>query len=103
MLASEGRVPMLWLAALVCIVAMGAVGTVVARTWRLQRPQPGLGPVLALRLVVVLVVTALVVAARIAVGPLVAAVTGVVGVLVAIVVLNLTGYAPIPLISRTRH
>jgi hypothetical protein len=48
----------LWLAALVCIVALVAVGTVVARTWRPQRPQPGLGPVLAGRLVVVLVVTA---------------------------------------------
>jgi antibiotic biosynthesis monooxygenase (ABM) superfamily enzyme len=93
----------LWLAALVCIVAMVAVGTVVARTWRPQRPQPGLGPVLALRLVVVLVVTALVVAAKLAAGPLAAAVTGVAGVLVAIVVLNLTGYARIPPISRTRR
>jgi len=51
----------------------------------------------------VLIVTALVIAARIAVGPLAAAVTGVVGVLVAILVLILTGYARIPPISRTRH
>jgi hypothetical protein len=100
MLSMEGRVPMLWLAALVCIVAMVAVGTVVARTWRPQRPLQGLGPVLAVRLVVVLVVTALVVAAKLAAGPLAAAVSGVVGVLVAIVLLNLTGYARIPPIAR---
>jgi hypothetical protein len=93
----------LWLATLVIIVAMVAVGAVVARAWRPQEPDHGLGPVLAGRLVVVLVVTALVVAARIAVGPFAAAVTGVVGVLVAIVVLIVTGYARIPPISRTRH
>jgi len=50
--------------------------------------------------VVVLVVTALVLAARVAIGPLVAAATGVVGVLLAIVGLILTGYARIPPISR---
>jgi hypothetical protein len=44
-----------------------------------------------------------VVAAKLAAGPLAAAVTGVVGVLVAIVVLNLTGYARIPPMSRTRR
>lgn len=93
----------LWLATLGTIVAMVAVATVVARTWRPQQPDHGLGPVLAVRLVVVLVITALVIAARIGVGPLAAAVTGVVGVLVAIVVLILTGYARIPPISRTRH
>ena len=93
----------LWLAAFVIIVVMVAVGAVVARAWRPQKPDHGLGPVLAVRLVVVLVVTALVVAARIAVGPLAAAVTGVLGVLVAIVVLIVTGYARIPPISRTRH
>ena len=92
----------LWLATLVIIVAMVVVGAVVARAWRPQEPDHGLGPVLAVRLLVVLVVTALVVAARIAVGPLAAAVTGVVGVLVAIVVLIVTGYARIPPISRTR-
>jgi hypothetical protein len=92
-----------WLATLVIIVAMVAVGAVVARAWRPQEPDPGLGPVLAARLVVVLVVTALVVAARVAVGPLAAAVTGVVGVLAAIVLLVVTGYARIPPISRTRH
>ena len=93
----------LWIATLVIIVAMVAVGAVVARAWRPQEPDHGLGPVLAVRLVVVLVVTALVAAARIAVGPLAAAVTGVAGVLVAIAVLIVTGYARIPPISRTRR
>ena len=93
----------LWLATLAIILAMVAVGAVVTRAWRPQEPGHGLGPVLAVRLVVVLVVTGLVVAARIAVGPLAAAVTGVVGVLVAIVVLIVTGYARIPLIARTRR
>ena len=60
-------------------------------------------PVLAVRLVVVVVVTALVIAAKLAAGPLAAAVTGVVGVLFAIVVLNLTGYARIPPIARKRR
>jgi hypothetical protein len=53
--------------------------------------------------VVVLAVTALVVAARIAVGPLAAAVTGVVGILIAIVLLIVTGYARIPQFARTRR
>jgi hypothetical protein len=93
----------LWLASLVIIVGMVAVGTVVTRGRRPPDPEHGLVPVLAARLVVVLVVTALVVAARIAVGPLAAAATGVAGVLVAIVVLIATGYARIPPVSRTRH
>ncbi|MCJ7709620.1 MAG: hypothetical protein MUQ32_02210 [Chloroflexi bacterium] len=93
----------LWLATLVIIVAVVAIGAVVARAWRPQEPDHGLGPVLAARLVVVLVVTALVIAARVAVGPLAAAVTGVVGVLIAIAVLIVTGYARIPPIPRTRH
>ena len=49
----------LWLATLVIIVAMVAVGAVVAGAWRPPEPDHGLGPVLAVRLVVVLVVTAL--------------------------------------------
>jgi hypothetical protein len=93
----------LWLTTLVIIVVMVAVGALVARAWRPLEPDHGLRRVLAARLVVVLVVTALVVAARIAVGPLAAAVTGVAGVLVAIVVLILTGYARIPPISRLRR
>ena len=93
----------LWLAALAIIVAMVAIGSVVARTRRPQAPQRTLGPVLAPRVVAVLVVTALVAAARIAAGPLAATVTGVAGVLVTIVVLILTGYARIPPIARTRR
>ena len=50
----------LWLATLAIILAMVAVGAVVTRAWRPQEPDRGLGPVLAVRLVVVLVVTALV-------------------------------------------
>ena len=92
----------LWLATLVIIVAT-VVGAIVARASRPHERDHGLGPVLAARLVVLLVVTALVIAARIAVGPLAAAVTGVVGVLVAIAVLTVTGYARIPPISRTRR
>jgi hypothetical protein len=83
----------LWLAALVIIVAMVAVGTVVARTWRPERPQHGLGPVLVARLVAVVIVTALAAAARIAVGPLAAFVVALAGVLIAIVLLIRTGYA----------
>ncbi len=93
----------LWLATLVIIVAMVAVGAAATRAWRPQEPDHGLGPVLAARLVVVLAVTALVIAARIAVGPLAAALMGVVGVLLAIVVLIVTHYARIPPIPRTRR
>ena len=93
----------LWRATLVVIVSLVVVGAVVTRAWRPERPPRGRGPVLAARLVAVLVVTALVAAARIAAGPLAAAVTGVAGVLVAIVVLILTGYARIPPIARTRR
>jgi hypothetical protein len=92
----------LWLTTFVIIVAAVAVGAVVARAWRPQESDHRLGPVLAARLVVVLVVTALVVGARIEVGPTAAAVTGVAGVLVAIAVLILTGYARIPWFSRKR-
>ena len=84
------------LTTLIIIVAMVAVGAVVTRARTSQEPGHALGPVLAARLVVILVVTALVVAARVAVGPLAAAVTGVVGVLIAIVLLILTGYARSP-------
>jgi hypothetical protein len=93
----------LWLVTFAILVAMVAVGAVVARTWRPQEPPHGLRPVLTARLLVILVVTALVIAARFAVGPLAAAVIGVLGVLVAIVLLVVTGYARVPPISRTRH
>jgi hypothetical protein len=92
----------LWLAALVVIVVMVAVGTVVARNWRPQGPQRGLGPALAARLVAVVVVTALAAAARIAAGPLAAFAVALAGVLIAIVLLIRMGYARIPPISRTR-
>ena len=104
MLASKGRVPMeLWLAALVIIVAMVAVGTVVARTWRPQGPHHGLGPVFAARLVAVVIVTALAAAARIAAGPLAAFAVALAGVLIAIVLLIRTGYARTAPIARTRR
>ncbi len=104
MLASKGRVPMeLWLAALVIIVAMVAVGTIVARTWRPQQPQHRLGPVLAARLVAVVIVTALAAAAKIAAGPLAAFAVALAGVLIAIVVLIRMGYARTAPITRTRR
>jgi hypothetical protein len=80
----------LWLVTVVVILAMATVGTVVARR---GQPQRSLGSLLAGRLVVIVVVTALVAIAKIEVGPLAAAVTGVVGVAVAIVLLVRTGYA----------
>jgi hypothetical protein len=92
----------LWLATLVIIVAMVAVGTVVARAWRPEQPDRALGPVLLARLLMVLAVTALVIAAKVAAGPLAAAIAGVAGVGVAIVVLIGTGYARIPPIARRR-
>ena len=93
----------LWLAALVIIVAMVAVGTVVARTWRPQQPQHGLGPVLAGRFVAVVIVTALAAAAKIAAGPLAAFVVALAGVLIAIVLLIRTGCARTAPITRTRR
>ena len=56
----------LWFATLVIIVTMVAIGAVVARAWRPQHPDHGIGPFLAVRLVVVLVVSALAAAARVA-------------------------------------
>jgi hypothetical protein len=80
----------LWLVTLVAIIAMAAVGTVVAR-----RGQPGrsLGALLAGRLLVIVIVTALVAIAKVEIGSLAAAVTGLIGVAVAIVLLVRTGYA----------
>jgi hypothetical protein len=93
----------LWLAALVIIVAMVAVGTVVGRTWRPQGPHHSLGPVLAARLVAVVIITALAAAANIAAGPLAAFAVALVGVLIAIMLLIRTGYARTAPIARTRR
>jgi hypothetical protein len=49
----------LWFATLVVILVMMAIGAVVARASQQEEPDHGLGPVLAVRLVVVLFVTAL--------------------------------------------
>ena len=83
----------LWPVTLGAIVAMAAVGTVVARRRQPDEPQHGLGALLAARLAVVVIVTALVAVARIEVAPLAAAATGIAGVAVAIVLLIRTGYA----------
>lgn len=80
----------LWLVILVVIGAMTAVGTIVARR---GQPKRSLRSLLAGRLVVIVIVTALVAIAKIEVGTLAAAVTGVVGVAVAIVLLVRAGYA----------
>jgi len=93
----------LWFATLVVIVALVTIAAFVARRWRPEAPLRALGPVLAARLAAVVIVTALVVAAKVAIGPLAAAVTGVVGVLVAVVLLIWTGYARIPPIAGTRR
>jgi hypothetical protein len=71
----------LWLATVASIVAIVAVGILVARTTS-HAPSP-----IGLRLAAAVVVTVFVAAARVIVGPRAAAVTGVVGVLVAVVLL----------------
>jgi hypothetical protein len=83
----------LWLVTLVAIVAMAAVGTVVARRRQPDAPRRSLASLLAARLLVIVIVTVLVAVARIEVGPVVAAATGLVGVAVAIVLLIRAGYA----------
>jgi hypothetical protein len=80
----------LWLVTLVAIIAIAAVGTVVARR---GQPQRSLGSLLAGRLIVIVVVTTLVAIAKIEVGSLAAAATGVVGAAVAIALLIRAGYA----------
>ena len=73
----------LWLVTVVAIVAIVAVGIVV------NRNSPGyvVSPIPA-RLAAAAIVTGFVVAAKVFIGPRAAALTGVVGVLIAIVVLN---------------
>ena len=71
----------LWLATVASIVAIVAIGILVARSTS-HAPSP-----IGLRLAAAVVVTVLTAAAKILVGPRAAAVTGVVGVLVAVVLL----------------
>ena len=71
----------LWLVTLAAIVAILAVNYVVSGPSHVGSP-------IAMRLAAAAIVTAIVVVARIAAGPRAAAVTAVVGVLVAVVVLT---------------
>lgn len=79
----------LWLVTLAAIVVLAAVGTIVARRGQPPRSRRSL---LAGRLVAIVIVTALVILARVEAGPLAAAAAGVVGVAVAVVLLVRTGY-----------
>jgi hypothetical protein len=71
----------LWLATVTSIVAIVAVGILVSRLTS-HAPSP-----IALRLVAAVIVTGFVAVAKVAVGPRAAALTGVIGVLVAVVLL----------------
>lgn len=91
-MASKGRVPMttptrpvdrrLWFVSLVAIVAIVAVAIIVNRASPSHVASP-----LAWRLIAAVIVTAFVAVAKIVAGPRAAAVTGVVGVLIAVVLL----------------
>jgi len=91
-MVSKGRVPMamlsrldgrrLWFITLVTIVAIVVVSYIVSGPTHVGSP-------IAARLAAAAIVTAFVVVAKIAAGPRAAAVTGVVGVLVAVVLLKL--------------
>jgi hypothetical protein len=74
----------LWFVAVVAIFAIVAVGIIVNRA----SPSHVASPIAA-RLAAVAIVTALVAVAKVRVGPRAAAVTGVVGVLIAVVLLTL--------------
>jgi hypothetical protein len=93
----------LWFLALGIILAMVAVSILATRTSRPAQPQHGIAANLAARLAVIVIITAAAAAANIALGGLAAFATGLVGVLLAIVVLVRTGYAgPIVPITRPR-
>lgn len=91
-MASKGRVPMaflkgpvdrrLWLATLVVIVAIVAVGIIVNRA----SPSHVASPIAA-RLAAAAIVTVFVAVAKVRIGPRAAAVTGVIGTLIAVVLL----------------
>ena len=72
----------LWLITVVAIVGITTVGILVARGSPSYAPSP-----IVVRLAAAAVVTAFVAAAKILVGPRAAAVTGVVGTLVAVILL----------------
>jgi len=72
----------LWAVTLAAIVAIVVVGRIVSGPGHVGSP-------IALRLVAAAIVTVFVAVAKIAAGPRAAAVTGVVGVLVAVVLLKL--------------
>ena len=71
----------LWLATVASIIAIVAIGILVARTTS-HAPSP-----IGLRLLAAVVVTVFTAAAKLLVGPRAAAVTGVAGVLIAVVLL----------------
>jgi hypothetical protein len=72
----------LWLVTVVAIAAIVAVGILVARSSPSHVPSP-----IAARLAAAAIVTVLVAVAKIRIGPRAAAVTGVVGTLIAVVLL----------------
>jgi hypothetical protein len=80
----------LWSVTLVAIIAMTAVGAVVARR---GQPERSLRALIVGRLLVIVIVTALVALAKVEIGSLAAAVVGLIGVAVAITLLIRTGYA----------
>ena len=75
----------LWFVSLAIIVAMVAVGIIVSG------PQPHVGSALAVRLAAAAIVTACAAVAKIAAGPRAAAATGVIGTLIAVVLLTQLG------------
>ena len=76
----------LWLATVAAIVAIAAAGIIVNRS----SPSHVASPIAA-RLAAAAIVTVFVVVARVRVGPRAAAVTGVIGTLIAVVVLTQLG------------
>ena len=72
----------LWLVSLVTIVAIVVVGSIISG------PPPHVGTPIVVRLAAAVIVTVCVAVAKLAAGPRAAAVTGVVGVLITVVVLT---------------
>ena len=92
MLASKGRVPVamprhpvdrrLWFVSFVLIVAIVAVGIIVDRSSPSHVPSP-----VAVRLAAAAIVTACAAVAKVVAGPRAAAATGVIGTLIAVMLL----------------